>query len=210
MPYTPKTDWQYKDTVQHDDMNRIEQGIVDAATAAESALQALAQTGDTAAEARQLAEQARATADLAVDAGLVVEAVLPVEGAEPEQVQTTAGPAVQFAADKNQAVTFCRRWPFAGEALHMELVVAASEADLGTFRVLVGYRINGGTITNVVKAVTPGATTGLYVADLGEIIPAASLPTGALMTITLSRIGSDAADTHPGAMLVYQCRLKRG
>lgn len=146
----------------------------------------------------------------AIEDGIVVEAVLPVEGAEPEQVITAAGPAVQFAAGENQSVMFCRRWPFIDEALSVELVLAADQADAGAFVVQVGWQVNGGAVTNVTRTVTPGAHTDLYTADLGEIIPAASLPAGAMVTITLSRLGADAADTHPGDLLIYHCRLRRG
>lgn len=187
------------------------QQTADAALSAASAAQSAAQAAQSTADAAQAAASAaQATADLAVDAGLAVEAVLPVEGAEPEQVQTAMGPAVQFAAGMDQAVMFCRRWPFSGQALAMELVLAASEASAGSFQVQVGYQINGGEATNVVQQVTPGATTSLYTADLGEIIPAASLPAGALVAITLSRLGADEADTHPGTLLIYHCRLRRG
>lgn len=146
----------------------------------------------------------------AIEDGIVVEAVLPVEGAEPEQVITAAGPAVQFAAGEDQSVMFCRRWPFIDEALSLELVLAADLADAGSFVVQVGWQVNGGAVTNVTRTVTPGAHTDLYTADLGEIIPAASLPAGAMVTLTLSRLGADAADTHPGALLVYHCRVQRG
>lgn len=161
-------------------------------------------------EAKAAATMAQNTADLAVDAGLVVEAALPVEDAEPEQVQTAFGPAVQFAPDKTQAVTFCRRWPFNGRALAMEVVLSASTASGGAFVVQVDWQVNGGTISTVKRTVTPGSTTNLYTADLGQIIPAASLPAGALVTFTLSRLGADEADTHPGNLLIYHCRLKRG
>jgi len=146
----------------------------------------------------------------AIEDGIVVEAVLPVDDAEPEQVLTPAGPAVRFAPGENQSVVFCRRWPFIDEALAMELVLAADQADAGAFAVQVGWQVNGGAVTNVTRTVTPGAHTDLYTADLGEIIPAASLPAGAMVTITLSRVGTDSGDTHPGALLVYHCRLKRG
>lgn len=146
----------------------------------------------------------------AIEEGLIIEAVLPVADAEPEQVITAAGPAVEFAAGEDQSVMFCRRWPFIDEALSLELVLAADLADAGAFAVQVGWQVNGGAVTNVVRTITPGAHADLYTADLGEIIPAASLPAGAMLTITLSRMGTDAADTHPGAMLVYHCQLKRG
>lgn len=203
MPYTPKTNWTPMDAPGPSDFNRIEQGIADATAAAEAA-QAAADA------AQEAADSAAALAGLAADSGLVVEAVLPVEGAEPEQVLTPAGPAVQFAKGATQSVTCCRRWPFAGQALAMELVLAASAANSGAFRLRIGYQVNGGTVTNVVRSVTPGSHTNLYVADLGQIIPAAYLPAGALVTLTLSRLGADAADTHPGNLLVYHCRLRRG
>lgn len=194
---------------------------LNAAGAAQSAANAAQQTANTALSTAQAAGQAaanaQATADsatalagIAADSGLVVEAVLPVEGAEPEQVLTAAGPAVQFSPGATQSVTFCRRWPFSGQALAMELVLAADKADAGVFAVQVGWQVNGGAFNTVTRTIAPGVHTNLYVADLGQIIPAASLPAGALVTLTLSRLGADAADTHPGALLVYHCRLKRG
>ncbi|WP_374713113.1 hypothetical protein [Symbiobacterium terraclitae] len=182
-------------------------------SAQNSANQALsaAQDAQTAATtAQSTAAAANTLAGAAADASLVIEAALPVEGAEPEQVATPRGPAVQFADGSTQSVTFCRRWPFSGSALHMELVLAASAAHSGAFRIRVAYQVNGGSAVNVDKSVSPGSHTNLYTADLGQIIPAASLPAGALVTITLSRLGADAADTHTGAMLVYHCRLTRG
>lgn len=187
------------------------QAAADAAQeTADTALSAAQSAGQAAANAQATADSATALAGIAADSGLVVEAVLPVEGAEPEQVLTAAGPAVQFSPGATQSVTFCRRWPFIDEALSLELVLAADLADAGSFVVQVGWQVNGGAVTNVTRTVTPGAHTDLYTADLGEIIPAASLPAGAMVTLTLSRLGADAADTHPGALLVYHCRVKRG
>jgi len=182
-------------------------------TAQSTANQALSAAQDAqtaAATAQSTAAAANTLAGAAADASLVIEAALPVEGAEPEQVLTAAGPAVQFAPGATQSVTFCRRWPFSGSALHMELVLAASAAHSGAFRIRVAYQVNGGSAVNVDKNVTPGSHTNLYTADLGQIIPAASLPAGALVTLTLSRLGADAADTHPGALLIHHCRLKKG
>lgn len=176
---------------------------------ADTALSAAQSAGQAAANAQATADSATALAGIAADSGLVVEAVLPVEGAEPEQVLTSAGPAVRFAAGAVQSVQFCRVWPFDGP-LHMELVLAADLADAGSFVVQVGWQVNGGAVTNVTRIVTPGALTDLYTADLGEIVPAASLPAGAMVTITLSRVGTNVADTHPGACLIYHCRLRRG
>lgn len=153
---------------------------------------------------------AQAKADLATEEGLVIEAAMPVENEEPEQVLTSKGPAIEFAKGVTQSVQFCRRWPFSNKALHMELVLSASAASSGAFHLRVGWQVNGGTKRNVTVSVAPGSHTNLYIANLGEVIPAASLPAGALVTITLSRVGADSADTHTGALLLHHCRLKRG
>lgn len=176
---------------------------------AETAQKAADTAQNTADSAKVAASAAQSTADLAVEAALVVEAALPVEDAEPEQVQTSAGPAIQFAAGEDQAIMFSRYWPFSS-ALHMELLLSASEVGAGTFAVQIKWQVNGGNATTVARSVTPGANTNLHTVDLGEIIPAASLPAGALITITLTRLGTDDADTHTGAMQIHQCRLKQG
>ncbi|MBY6274531.1 MAG: hypothetical protein CW346_20575, partial [Bacillaceae bacterium] len=85
-----------------------------------------------------------------------------------------------------------------------------STAHSGAFRIRVAYQVNGGSAVNVDKSVTPGSHTNLYTANLGQIISAGSLPAGALVTITLSRLGADAADTHTGAMQLHAVRLMRG
>jgi hypothetical protein len=153
---------------------------------------------------------AQTKADTATEESMVVEAVLPVLGAEPTQTLTSKGPAVQFDNGVTQSVTWCRRFPFGTNAVKLELMLAADVANAGSFRIRSAWQVNGGVATNVDVTVTPGNNTNLYTADLGIIVPDASVASGDLVTFTLSRLGADVADTHTGKMLVYHTRLKRG
>lgn len=143
-----------------------------------------------------------------IEESLIVETALPVANAEPEQVQTTMGPAIEFVDAATKSITWNRRWPFSSGACHMDLVVAADVANAGGFRLRVAWQVNGGAVTNVDVTVTPGSNTTLYTAELGQIVPAASLAAGAIVTITLSRLGADAADTHTGRLRLYHTRMR--
>lgn len=153
----------------------------------------------------------KAEADQATEDGLVIEAANPYPNEEPQQVSTTMGPAIEFGDGATQTVEFNRRWPWTGESCRVEAVVAADVANAGSFRAQVGYRVNGGAETLVAYTVTPGANTNLYTAVLGApLIPAASLPQGAMVTFRFRRLGADAADTHTGKMRLHHLRLRRG
>lgn len=179
-----------------------DEALADAATA-----QATAEAAQTAATNAQAS--ATASYDNATEDALVVESVLPVDLEEPDQVQTSKGPAVEFANSVTKSVIFTRRWPWAGKALKVELVIAADAANAGTFRIRVSYRVNGGTESSVNANVTPGANNNFYTADLGQIIAAGSLPQGATVTLKISRLGADANDTHTGKMQLYHLRLRK-
>lgn len=140
---------------------------------------------------------------------LIIEVAKGIDLYEPDQVDTSLGPAIEFADAVTRSVTFCRRWPWDIYGVAVDLVIAADTANAGSFRVRVAYQINGGSATNVDVTVTPGNNTNLYTAALGTIISAAALAAGDLITITLSRLGGDAADTHTGKMRLYQTRMKR-
>jgi len=144
-----------------------------------------------------------------IAAGLTIESALPVSGAEPEQVETALGPAIEFinAATKSAAFTF--RWPLStGHGLGMEIKVAADAGNEGTFLVRVAHQINGGAATNTDATVTPGNNTNLFTADLGTLRAAGTLANGDLVTVTLSRVGADGADTHTGKLRLYHSRMK--
>jgi hypothetical protein len=138
-----------------------------------------------------------------------VEAAVPVTGAEPTQIDGGFGPAVEFANAVTQSVAFTRYWLWGEYGMAMDLMVAASAAQANAFRVQVGWQVNGGVTTNVPVTVTPGNTTALYTAALGTIVAAADVADGDMLTLTVSRLGGDGADTHTGTMRLYSIRLKR-
>lgn len=147
--------------------------------------------------------------DRNADAGMVVESALPVNLYEPEQVETAMGPAIEFVDGSTKSITFTRRWPFGTNVgLGIEIVVAADVANAGGFRIRVAHQLNGGAATNTDVTVTPGSNTNLYVANLGTLRAAGAIALGDLVTITFSRLGGDAADTHTGKMRLYHVRLK--
>jgi hypothetical protein len=140
----------------------------------------------------------------------VIEAAYPVESEEPEQVETTFGPAIEFADAVTRSITFTRHWPYPVNTYGavLELKIAASAAQNNNFRVRVKHRINGGSETTDTFTVSPGNNTNLFTANLTPLISAASLSTDAMLTFTISRLGADGNDSHTGTMRLYQTRLK--
>lgn len=147
--------------------------------------------------------------DEATEESLVVESALPVALEEPDQVQTGMGPAVEFADTVTRSVIFNRRWPWGNKGMSLEFAVAADVANAGSFRVRVAYQINGAAAVNVDFTLTPGSNTALYQVDPGQIIAPGGIAAGALLTVKLSRLGADAADTHTGKMRLYHLRMKK-
>ncbi|MFS8534830.1 MAG: hypothetical protein FWJ65_06685 [Limnochordales bacterium] len=94
MPYVPKTNWQWEDVVKPEDMNRIEQGIADAAAVAETAQQTATSAQQAASAAQAAAVAAQETADTAL---LTAQAA----GQAAAIAQQTAN-AAQAAADAAQ------------------------------------------------------------------------------------------------------------
>jgi len=140
-------------------------------------------------------------------AGVQIDAVYADPAGSPTQADVGGIPVVSFAADKNQSVSFSRLWG-AHLDVAIELGYFMSVDSAGDVKIRISYAVNGGVFTDMDQIITPGAGTGYRRVTLNSKIPGSAFPIGDnLLTVKVSRLGTDAADTHTGAFQLASLRL---
>lgn len=86
--------------------------------------------------------------------------------------------------------------------------LAPSTSFSGNFRLSAEYRVNGGALSlATLTTTTPSGTADTLTEATVLTIAAANVNPGDRVLVKLKRLGSDVADTHTGAMRVFQMKM---
>lgn len=142
-----------------------------------------------------------------VAAKMQIDAVYGDPVASPAQTDVGGMPVVSFSADQDQTISFNRVWEVKSDVA-IEIGYLMSSDDSGDVKIRISYAVNGGSYTDMDQTITPGSGTTFKKAVLDAKIPSTAFAAGDnLLTVKLSRLGADVADTHPGAFQLASLRL---
>ena len=92
-------------------------------------------------------------------------------------------------------------------AITFSIKLSPSTAFAGDFRISAEYRVNGGALSSATTTtITPNAAADVLTEETVLSISAANVDPGDRVLVKLKRLGSDGADSHTGAMRVFQMK----
>lgn len=133
-----------------------------------------------------------------------IHSVTPVNLFEPESVSDTYGSAVSFLDGFTQAIVCSVRWPWTS-GFTLALKYAATTSETANFYVTVDWKINGASPGSTTVSLSPSGTS-LQDYTFATLL-ASGLTAGDLLTMTFTRSGAHASDTHTGDLNVYHMRF---
>ncbi|HYG58662.1 MAG TPA: hypothetical protein VD902_11450 [Symbiobacteriaceae bacterium] len=146
--------------------------------------------------------------DTEIESLLMVPAVMPVPGEEPEQVVAPNGlPAIEFRDGPTRSVTFNWRAP-ASMIAWPHFTFSAENSAGGNFRTRLTYRINGGALVDLGESAW-SAPSAPYEAVVNPW-KTSQVAAGDIVTFVFSRLGAAGTDVNPGKLYLYTARMRRG